>query len=163
MQSAYVNVINLCQICTASVYFLSVFVQEGYAERLHGAHTAVIGGAAADGDGYVTDTGIQRMSDEHAGADTGCFGGVALVGGDERQAGGLGHLDDGLLTGQQAIACTHRVAQRPKHWNGLEGAAQRVYDRIHGAFAAVGDTQCARLGLREDLGRSLCQQRSDLL
>jgi hypothetical protein len=78
---------------------MSVGVQEVRAERLRHASAAIVRGAAADAEDDVATARVERVEQQFANAACGGAQWVALVGGEQRQPGGGGHLDDGHWRG----------------------------------------------------------------
>ncbi len=85
---------------------------------------------------------LQCGQDQLAGTEAGGEQRIALLGSDQMDTGGGGHLDDGALTiTQQADKTLHLVAKGRCHFDREDAAAGGIDQRLHRALAAIGHRQ----------------------
>ena len=133
-------------------------VEEAGAEGPHGAHAAVVGGRAADGERDVAHAARDGVGDQLAGAVGAGKARVPLRRGKQGQAGGGGHLDDRETPGKKPVARLDGAAQRVGHGKRHALAAERGHEGVDRPLPAVGDLERVEGRVREE-GRGLLGQK----
>ncbi|MNI60903.1 hypothetical protein D3C73_1161440 [compost metagenome] len=117
---------------------LTLGVQQLHPQRLHGAGTAIVGGAAANRQDHPLRSGIQCRADQLASAVGAADAGISLSRRDQLQATGFGHFDDrGVVVRQPAPGSVDRVAQWPANLRAAQLAFAGGQDRFDRAFTTV--------------------------
>lgn len=114
-------------------------VQEAHAQRLRKTCPRIIRRRAADAEDDFRDAPLDRIADQLAGAVGGGDERVALLLGNQRQAGGLRHLDHRrLAVAEEAVRSEHPGAHWTRDLDLDDLSAGRIDEGLHRAFAAVG-------------------------
>ena len=164
VQLGYVDAADLLQVFPAAIQLPALRIQEANAQGADTAHAAVVGGAAADGNGQLREALVQGVADQLAGAVAGGAQGVPLVHGHHGQAGGRRHFQHRPVFVQPAVAGLGGLHQRSVHQGLHPAAVLRRHHRVGGALAAVGYGHPAVLDvLPEDGPGGLGQQLHRLL
>ncbi|MNF88402.1 hypothetical protein D3C84_708960 [compost metagenome] len=100
IDAGQINAGQLRQRQTTGLQLLALCIEQPHAQGLHGTRTAVVGGAATDGQDHPLRTRIQCRTNQLAGAEGAADAGIAAVEGHQLQTTGLGHFDDrGVVLG----------------------------------------------------------------
>ena len=158
VEAGAVHADDFGEVLAPSDELVPVGVVELHAEGRGETHAAVVGGGPADGDGQVRVPGVQRGFHEFTGPAGGGARRVALFLRDQRQAGGLGHLEDGFRVGEHAVRGGPVLHERAVDRDGDESSAARLHDRFDCAFASVRHRDAGAFALAEDVVRRLCQK-----
>ena len=136
-----VDAANAREVSAHALELFSRLAHKARAEGTHGAHAAVVGGRAADGERDVTHAAGDGVGDELAGAVGAGAKRVPLRKREQGQAGGGGHLDDREATRQNPVARLDGAAQRVRDAKRHALAAEGGHQGVNRAFSAVGDLQ----------------------
>jgi hypothetical protein len=136
------------QLAAAPRQRLAVRAVEAPAQRLHHADATIHRGAAADAEDQVPNALIQRMQDQFAGAVAGGQQRVTARRRRQHQSAGRRHFDHRrLAVAADAVKRRHPFPQRPRGGHAHLAPAGGGHQRVHRAFAAVGDRQADALGI----------------
>ena len=163
VQSGKVNGRHFFQISAASAEQTSGFIQKPYTQRCQHSHTAVIGGAAADGNGNFPNPLGKSVDNQLASTVRGGFHGIAFVSRNHGQPGSRRHFNDCTSFQQNSIAGFIQTETGVMHHNGFISPAQLADKGIHCPLSPVCHQDTAGFHAGEYLLRCLFQQGQNLL